>query len=358
MEMKKLFGLILLSVLCISVVFAGGAQESGAKADSAKDSPMKIAIVLSTGGLGDKNFNDMAYDGLKKAEADFGIEFNYYEPQTSSDFEGALRNFANSGEYALIIGIGADQVDALKEVTPDYPEQKFSLIDAQLDLPNVKSNATKWQEQTFLCGMYAGLGTLSDMPLANDKNVVGVILGMDTPVLRAGVVGFTAGAKYVNPDVEVLEAVVGSFNDPAKGKVIGISMNNRGADFIQPIAGASGLGLFNAAHEVGFYAFGVGGNQNYIQPDVVAATSIRNVNEMVYNEVAAVVNGTWKAGVNIAGLKEDAVGYSNEFSDVQIPAYIAEAIESAKAKIKSGELVICSTADELDAWVKNNQYSK
>ena len=58
-------------------------------------------------------------------------------------------------------------------------------------------------------------------------------------------------------------------------------MNNRGADFIQHIAGASGLGLFTAAKENNFYAFGVGGNQNHLEPTVVAATSIRNVNEMV-----------------------------------------------------------------------------
>ena len=37
---------------------------------------------------------------------------------------------------------------------------------------------------------------------------------------------------------------------------------------------------------------------------------------------------------------------------------IAEAIEETMAKIKSGELVICSTADELDAWVAANQYNK
>ena len=129
----------------------------------------------------------MAYDGLKKAEIEYGISFDYYEPQTSSDFEGAFRQFADSGMYELIIGIGADQIDTMKEVAPSYPNQKFSIIDATLDLPNVKSIATKWEEQTFLCGVYAGLGTLSNMEYANNKNVIGVILGMDFPALRSEV---------------------------------------------------------------------------------------------------------------------------------------------------------------------------
>ncbi len=349
--MKKLLIVLIVMGLCLSVIIAKGNSEV-----KKSDDRVKIAICLSTGGLGDKNFNDMAYDGLKKAEKDYGISFDYYEPQTSSDFEGAFRQFADSKIYELIIGIGADQIDTLKEVAPDYPNQKFSIIDAQLDAPNVKSIATKWEEQTFLCGVYAGLGTLSNMEYANSKNVIGVILGMDFPALRSGVVGFTAGAKYVNPNVEVIEAVVGAFNDPAKGKEIAISMNNRGADFIQHIAGASGLGLFNAAKENNFYAFGVGGNQNHLEPSIIAATSIRNVNEMVFLEVKEIMDGTWKAGVNVNGLKEGAVGYSNDNSLVAIPTEIASAIEEVRKKIVNGELKIASKAADLSSWVQNNQY--
>lgn len=357
--MRKIMVLLAVGVASLATLFANGSSETAGQAETETgNGGKKIAICLSTGGLGDKNFNDMAYAGLERAQKELGITFNYYEPETSSDFEGALRNFADAGDYDLIIGIGGDMVDAMKEVTPDYPDQKFSIVDASLDLPNVKANATKWQEQTFLCGMYAGLGTLSDMPYANKENVIGVILGMDTPVLRAGVVGFIAGARYVNPDVEVIESVVGAFNDPAKGKEIGISMHNRGADFIQHIAGADGLGLFQAAKENNFYAFGVGGNQNYIEPDVICATSIRNVDEMVYNEVKAVVDGTWKAGNYLTGLKEGSVGYSNAQSNVQVPPEIAEAIAQATEDIKSGKLVVCSTKEELDDWVKNNQYKK
>ncbi|MFA6891389.1 MAG: BMP family ABC transporter substrate-binding protein [Sphaerochaetaceae bacterium] len=338
------------------LLFANG---QGEKVVSEKKESKNIAICLSTGGLGDKNFNDMAYAGLQQAEKDFGIHFDYFEPATASDFEPSLRQFAERGDYALIIGIGNDEVDAIKTVAADFPDQKFSLIDASLPgFPNVRATATKWQEQTFLCGVYAGLGTLSDMAMANKQNTIGVILGMDFPNLREGMVGFKAGAKYVNPDVEVLEAVIGSFNDPTKGKEIAISMYNRGADFIQPIAGASGLGVFNAAKENGFYVFGVGGNQNGLAPSVVAATSIRNVNEMVYNEVRDCLNGSWKAGSFITGLKEGAVGYSDEGSDVVIPADIKETISAVKQKITDGSLVITNKEEDLDAWVAENQFKK
>lgn len=332
--------------------------ETAAAEPSATPVPIKVAIVLTLSGLGDKNFNDMSYQGLLQAQEDFGIEFDYLEPTSASDYEAMHRMLAESGDYDLIIGLAADQQDAITAVATDFPDQKWSYIDATLDMPNVSSVSTKWTEQTFLCGVVAGLATQSRLENTNADNVVGVVLGMDYPSLRQGVVGFTAGVRYVNPDCQVLEGIVNGFGDPATAKEISLSMYNRGADMIQHIAGASGLGVFSAAEEKNLYAFGVGGNQNYLSPDHIVATSIRNVNEIVYNEVKAAVEGTWTPGVHISGMKEGSVGYSTADSNIVLPDDIVKVVEETRQKIVSGELVICASADEMDAWVAANQYGK
>ena len=141
-----------------------------------------------------------------------------------------------------------------------------------------------------------------------------------------------------------------------KAKEIALSMYNRGADFVQHIAGASGMGVFTAAKEADRYAFGVGGNQNYIEPDYIVATALRDVNTIVYNEIKALVEGTWEPGVHISGIAEGSVGFDNTDSNVVLPDDIAAAVEDIKAKITAGELVPCETAEELDAWVAANQY--
>jgi len=330
--------------------------EEAAAEPEATPEPLKVAIVLTTSGLGDKNFNDMSYQGLLQAQEDFGIEFDYLEPTSASDFEAMHRMLAESGDYDLIIGLATDQLDAITVVATDFPDQKWSYIDATLDMPNVSSVSTKWTEQTFLCGVVAGLATQGKLENANAENVVGVILGMDFPMLRQGVVGFTAGVRYVNPDCEVLEGIVGGFGDPATAKEIALSMYNRGADMIQHIAGASGLGVFTAAEETSMYAFGVGGNQNYLSPDHIIATSIRNVNEIVYNEVKSLTDGTWIAGAHVSGMAEGSVGYSTADSNIVLPDDIVQIVEETRQKIVSGELVICTSADEMDAWVAANQY--
>ena len=53
--------------------------------------PTKVGIVLSTGGLGDKSFNDAAYRGLEQAQKDLGIEFKYVEPASPAEDEEFLR---------------------------------------------------------------------------------------------------------------------------------------------------------------------------------------------------------------------------------------------------------------------------
>lgn len=333
----------------------GGATQAPATQEAEVDA-VKIGIVLGTGGLGDKNFNDMAYAGMQQAEAELGIEFDYMEPSAVSDYVPYLRSLCEAQEYALVIGLGADMTDAITEVSEDFPEQKFSHIDSSLDLENVSAISTKWQEQTFLAGVVAGLGTISDMELANEENIIGVILGQENPALRKGVVGYIAGARYVNPDVQVLEGNVDSFNDPGKGKEMALSMYNQGADFIQAIAGASGMGIYNASSEVGRYSFGVGANVNYLQPDNIVGTSARTVNEMVYNEIKAVLDGSWTSGLHVSGIKEGAVGYDGTQSNVVLPENIQSALDKIDQLITDGQLVPPESMEEIDAWVAANQY--
>ena len=170
----------------------GGNGDSGSNPDTtaegAKDaSQIKVGLVLSTGGLGDKNFNDMAYAGITKAQEDFGIEFDYVEPSSVSDLLPLDRQFAETEEYDLIIAIASDQEEPIIEVSQEFPDQKISLLDSAAEIDGVSTVQTEWSEQTFLAGVIAGMGTLSDMELANEDNVIGVI--MEPEGRRCGIYG-------------------------------------------------------------------------------------------------------------------------------------------------------------------------
>jgi basic membrane protein A len=162
--------------------------------------------------------------------------------------------------------------------------------------------------------------------------------------------------KYVNRDCEVLEGVVDSFNDPGKGKEIALSMYNQGADFVQSIAGASGLGIYNAAKDAGRYAFGVGANVNYHEPDNIPATALRNVNEMVFSEIKRALEGEWEGNLRISGIAEGSVGIDMTQTNVEIPSDILTAIEDIRQLIVDGKLEPPETADMLEQWLDDNHY--
>src|SRR4030042_5310356 len=126
---------------------------------AALKAPIKIGLVLATGGVGDKSFNDIAYAGMIRAKTELNITFAYQQPAAISDYESAQRGYAQDGGYALIVCIGFDQADALDSTALAYPNQKFAIVDMPVDQPNVASLLFRANEGSFLTGVLAGMLT-------------------------------------------------------------------------------------------------------------------------------------------------------------------------------------------------------
>ena len=71
---------------------------------------------------------------------------------------------------------------------------------------------------------------------------IGVVVAMDTPSQNTFVAGYMAGAKAVNPDVEVEVKYVGSFSDTTTAKELALAEHEDGADIVYAVAGGAGLG--------------------------------------------------------------------------------------------------------------------
>lgn len=312
----------------------------------------KIAIIFNQTGLGDKSFNDLCYEGMLEAQEKLGIEFDYIHVKNNDDYDGAYLNYAKDEQYDLIIGLGEEQEDAIKKIAEEYPKQRFTIIDSKLSLPNVSSIYTRWNEQTFLNGVLAGLCTTETK---QESDSVGVILGKNLSYLEEGAIGFEAGVKYINPNINVIRASVGDFDNPSKAKEIGLLMYKKGVNYIQQLAGQSGFGVFAAAKEMNKYVFGVDANQNVYEPDYIVSTATRYANVIIYNEIESLVNDKWMPGIKELGLKDDVIGYEREGSNVEIPSNIIKKVEEIKKLIIDGKIIIPSTQDELDKYLNNKK---
>ncbi|HDH99117.1 MAG TPA: BMP family ABC transporter substrate-binding protein, partial [bacterium] len=115
----------------------------------------KVAVILDVGGRGDLSFNDMGFKGTDEAARDFGLEMIEVQSATAADYLPNVRNAARSGQYDLIICVGFLLADALATVAPEFPNQKFAIIDAVVDEPNVASIIFAENEGSALVGALA-----------------------------------------------------------------------------------------------------------------------------------------------------------------------------------------------------------
>ncbi|HEX3046353.1 MAG TPA: BMP family ABC transporter substrate-binding protein, partial [Bacillota bacterium] len=163
----------------------------------AAGTPYRVAMVTDIGGLGDKSFNDAAYDGLKMLQKELGAEIKVVESKKMEDYVPNLKSLADQ-KYDMIWAIGFLMADATKEVAAMYPEQKFGIIDSEVTSPNVVSVTFKEEEGSFLIGVIAGADS--------KKSKVGFVGGMEFPLIKKFEAGFKAGVLAVKPKATVYSA--------------------------------------------------------------------------------------------------------------------------------------------------------
>lgn len=360
--MKKFIAVLMGICLISGIIGCSSGAATVAKESAVKEAEnIRVGIIYTTTGRGDLSFNDATFEGAERAIEAFGIKVDHTEPKSLSEMEMALEDMSASGSYDLIIGVTFEIQDAMSRIAVNYPDQKYAIVDVTTDLENVNSYIAKENEAAFLVGAYAGLLNLykPDNGMVGDANVVGVIGAVDADVVNRHFAGFTSGAKYVNPDIEVLSDYVGDFSDTATAQTIAETMNKMGADVIYNAAAGAGLGLFKAAADKNFIAIGLDSNQNTIDPDHIAASSIKKVDEFIYSAISEVVNGSFKGGETfILGLKENGVGYTTEGSHIQIDSKVVDIVEDIKGKIIAGEIQIPAALDEIESFIENNQYKE
>lgn len=334
----------------------GGAEDQDQTQQPAQDNqepakdekPLQVGIVLSTGGKGDKSFNDAAIAGLEKAKEELGIEYKDIEPREMAQDEESLRFLAEQG-MDLVIGVGFLMEEPLRTVAQEFPDTKFAIIDAVVDEKNVASLTFKEHEGSFLAGALAALMT--------ESNTVGFVGGMKIPLIEKFEAGYKHGVEYINEtegkNVNVVSAYAGTtgaaFNDPATGKELTLSHISQGADIVYHASGGTGQGVFEAASEKGKFAIGVDSNQNWMYPGTIIASMLKRVDVAVFDTVKAVKEDTYKAGLTVFGIDNEGVGLTDLANVTELEK---SGVENDEAKIATMQELKDKITDEVKAKIK------
>lgn len=343
--MKKFVSLVLALVLALTL-FAGcgnsnkpAEDDNNAEAQEPAGEKVKVALIASSSGLGDRSFNDAAWEGFQKAESELGVEIKVVEPEGVADYQSAASSLANAG-YQLIFATGNDWGDTLTEVAAQYPEVYFVGLNVTATGDNVAVAQTADNEIGFMVGALAAM--------MSQSGTVGFIGGKEVPSQVRFQVGYAEGVAYVNPDAEVLTTYVGAFNDPTTGKEYALELINQGADVIFHTAGKSGEGMFEAVKEnEGVYAIGVDSNQDYIVEGKVLTTAEKRLGNIAYDMIKKVVDGSFTAGINIYDLANDGVGITDmQYTKDVIGEENIAKLDEIKAGIIDGSIVVTDTYDQ------------
>ena len=303
-------------------------------------SAFKVAYMVP-GNLGDLGFFDSGQKGITWAHQRLGAVVKTVQGTTdTSQWTPDLK--AVSGQGYNVVVTGSSQVaQDLQAVAKQFPQQHYIMFDDNVPAPNVASIVYLQNDGAFLAGVLSALVTTQSkhFPLAKGSDTVGIVGGMNIPVIRDFVVGFVKGAHAVNPKIKVLTSYVGSFTDPQTGYNQAVEMYNQGADVIFAAAGGSGLGVLKASAKVGRYSIGVDSNQNGLYPKNILASDLKNVDVSVLDLLKMAKAGTLKYN------KQYVFGLSNNgvqllLNNSLVPKFISVDLARYASQVASGKIAV------------------
>ena len=295
---------------------------------------LKVALVVA-GGLGDRSFYDSSNEGLKMAIEKLGVEGKVLECKNDPTlYTDQLVQASTASDVVVVVGF--EFYDVIQEVAAEFPDKKYVYIDNVIEnVENITCIDYKENEGSFLAGALAAM--------ESKTGKIGMVGGMDIPVIRNFQVGYEAGAKYINPDIQVETIFAGDFEDPAKGKESALALYAKDIDIVFQVAGKTGEGVFEAAKDTGKFAIGVDSDQRYINPDAIIASMIKGVDISIYETIEKIQKGEFESGnVYEYGAKENGVriAYGTEDMPKLVSDEAMNQIQELTAMIIQGDIEV------------------
>jgi basic membrane lipoprotein Med (substrate-binding protein (PBP1-ABC) superfamily) len=180
----------------------------------------------------------------------------------------------------------------------------------------------------------------------SESGIVGMVGGVAIPPVEGTFRAFEAGARAVDPSVQVLESFTGNWDDVAAAKEAAVAQLSRGADVLIHNVDAASFGVFQAVREARAagrpaWALGMNRDQNDVAPDVILGSAVIRIPD-AFHEVAL----TWQTGELggrpiYEGLAEGVIDFVlNPGLAAGVPAELVAAIDDARERIRSGDLVV------------------
>jgi basic membrane protein A len=347
-----LLALMALLVACVAPTGAPAAPAAEATeapaeaaAEPAAATDLKIGLVTDVGRVNDRSFNQSAWEGVVQAGTALGLAegdgYRYIETQDPADYADNIQQFIDGG-FSVIVSVGFALGEATATAARENPDVMFIGVDQfQAEtIPNLTGLIFNEDQSGFLAGALAAQ--------LSQAGKIAAVLGTDlVPPVVAFKEGYELGAKYINPDIEVISTyhpggLDRAFTDPEWGASTARQALDQGADVIFGAGGSTGNGALQevaAAVEAGstVYCIGVDSDQWETLPAAhpcLVSSAMKLITPGVVELVTMANEGTFPGGNYFGGA---GLAPFHDF-DAQIPQEVKDKLTEIDAALKDGSL--------------------
>lgn len=295
----------------------------------------QIFVALYGLGKNDGGYNQSAVNAIERLKRDHNILVRERVTYSPDERSGVLRQMAANGATDILM-MSFDAREPTEQAARAFPDIRFTLVDAELDMPNVRSVLFREDEAGFLAGAAAGFATKT--------NRIGFVGAIPIPAVQRFGCGYLQGARRVNAAVAIDWRYIGgglaAFRNAPKAIALAQAQIDAGADVIFTAAGHAGVPALRHVAEQGRLGVGVDRNQNDVAPGAILTSAVKSVEQVVYESWSAAVRGRWTPGVVRLGAAEGAVGWAIDRHNAALVAPFRGAVEALGEQLASGALVI------------------
>lgn len=347
------------SIAVLFVLFAVVAAFTGcAKKAAENDGRPTIRLLTDVTGIDDKSFNAAAWRGILAYygdtwdnQANRGKLYDVMTCQTQDQYIPNLKLVSDEG-YDLICVTGFTFADALNEVAPLYPDQKYMIVDIDfVNQPNVMQFTFAEHEGSFLVGAAAALKAQAD-GIKNPK--FGFIGGIPGAVITKFEMGYIQGIKSIIPNAEIFDYYANDWGKPELAKAQAKNWFDSGVYCIYSAAGGTGNGTIAQAKEYrsqgkNVWAIGVDSDQYedgiYTEGKSAVLTSmIKRVEITPQNALKAIQDKTFAASSIVLDMKADGISFSEK--NAELGADVIAKVNAIKQDIMNGKTRVYGTYAE------------
>jgi basic membrane protein A len=336
--MKRSLLLLGAIVLLVTAGCGGSGKKSSANNATTSGSSgktIKVGLVTDISGLNDRGFNHLSYVGLKRAQAQLGVQGEVFQTKSAQEYVPNLSTFPRR-RYDLTVGVGFTEAIAIDTVATTFPNSKFTIVDVdQTEEPHKPANLLgllfKEQETGYLVGYLAGL----EEKRRPGKDVIGSVGGEKQPPVDRFIAGYRAGARAADPGITLLNGYSQDFADLAKCKQIALNQIEQGAGVVFQVAGGCGLGALDAAKEKHVWGIGVDADQSFLGPHILTS-AVKRVDTAVFDAIKLVKDGKFRGGDITFGLKDNGVAIGK--ISPKVPKSEVAKVMQVRADIISGKI--------------------